>query len=86
MRDDNFACRIHTTAQSVFMQATVGHWVSLCVSRAVGWLIVYQLGINLYPVANTVRPSVDTDDKACLGVRNTSSMGLGITPLVRCLP
>ena len=38
-------------------QVAVGHWVSL------GWLIVYQLQLvvayYLYPVANTVRPSVD---------------------------
>ena len=30
--------------------------VSLCVCSVVGWLIVYQFGINLYPVDNTVRP------------------------------
>ena len=40
----------------------VGHWVSLCVCSVVGWLIVYQLGILFYPLANTVRPSVDAGE------------------------
>ena len=34
----------------------------VCVCSVVGWLIVYQFGINLYPVDNTVRPSVDTGE------------------------
>ena len=29
-------------------QAAVGHWVSLCVTCVVGWLIVYQDGNDLY--------------------------------------
>jgi hypothetical protein len=48
-------------------RAAVGHWVSLGVWSVVGWLIVYQDGYYLYPVANTVRPSVDiTDGWYCL--------------------
>ena len=57
--------------------AAVGHCVSLCVCSVVGWLIVYQLGRHTISVAVIVRPSVDAGEmkNACLGVRNTSSIG-----------
>jgi hypothetical protein len=58
-------------------QAAVGHWVSLCVCSALGWLIVYQLGIlslscSQYSQTICWRGS---DDNTCPGVRNTSSIG-----------
>ena len=51
--------------------AAVGHWVSLCVGSAVGWLIVYQLGI-LSLSCNQYSQTICWHrwyDNACLGVK-----------------
>jgi hypothetical protein len=58
-------------------RAAVGHWVSLCVCSVVGWLIVYQLGILSLSCSQYIQTICwrRWDDNACLGVRNTSSIG-----------
>ena len=86
-RDGKFACGIHPAVQSAIGKQ---QWVTgfHCVCSVVGWLIVYRLGIlslscSQYSQTICLRGS---DDNACLGVGNTSSMGLGKTPLIGCLP
>ena len=58
-------------------RVSVGHQILLSVRSVVGWLIVYQLGIlsqySLYRLLTRVRWC--PHDDACLGVRNTSSIG-----------
>ena len=48
-------------------------WVSLCVFSAVGWLIVYQLGILSLSCSQYSQTICwhGWDDNACLGVRST---------------
>jgi hypothetical protein len=57
--------------------AAVGHWVSLCVCSVLGWLIVCQLGILSLSCSQYSQTICwrGWDDNACLGVRNTSSIG-----------
>ena len=65
-------------------RAAVGHWVSLCVCSVVGWLIVYQLGILSLSCSQYSQTICwrGWDDNACLGVRNTSSIGAWPNSLV----
>ena len=58
-------------------QAAVGHWVSLCVWSVVGSLIVYQLGILSLSCSQYSQTICwqGWDHNACLGVRNTCSIG-----------
>ena len=57
-------------------RAAVGHWISLCV-KCEGWLIAYQLSklsLSCSQYSQTVCWR-GWDDNACLGVRNTCSLG-----------
>ena len=59
-RDGNCTCGIHPAAKSVIDEQ---RWVSLCVCKVLGWLIVYQLGIlslSIYLVANTYNQTMIT--------------------------
>ncbi len=70
LRDTSRSAKCHR-------RAAVGHWVSLCVCSVVGWLIVYQLGILSLSCSQYSQTICwrGWDDNACLGVRNTSSIG-----------
>ena len=52
-------------------------WVSLCVVSVLGWLIVYQLGIQSLSCSQYSQTICwrRWDDNACLGARNTCSHG-----------
>ena len=89
LRDGNFACEIHPAAQSAIgeQQLVTGFH---CVWSVAGWLIVYQLSIlslscSQYSHCQTICLR-GWDDNACLGVRNTCSIGAWPNSLDRIPP
>ena len=75
----NTSCRA-----KCLLQAAAGHWVSLCVYSVLGWLTMYQVGL-LYLSCSQYSRTIcwrGWDGNACLGVRNTSGMGLRERPLM----
>ena len=74
--DTNFVSGLHPAAQSDIGEQ---QWVTgiHCVWSVAGWLIVYQFGIlslSCSQYSQTICLS-RWDDNACLGVRNTCSIG-----------